>query len=224
MYMRLFAPTIRSLFFRELISRTKNFDNVTWLGHPIWQNTLDLWTIQETIALVRPELLIECGTNRGGSSLFFAHIFDLLGTGEVVTMDIEPLHNLSHPRVTYLIGSSTSDEIVEVVRKRATTCSGPVMVILDSDHSERHVRRELECYAPLVTPGSYCLVQDGVIDELSVFRGGRPGPLPAIEDFLKSTDAFELDTARCERFLITHHPKGWLRRKPLPQTNTPNLK
>jgi cephalosporin hydroxylase len=212
---RLFTPAVHSIFFRDLIRKTDNFGSITWLGYPIWQNVLDLWTIQETIAEVRPQLLIECGTNRGGSSLFFAHLFDLMGAGEVVTVDVERLHNLTHPRVTYLIGSSTSPEIVAQVRTKAEACTGPVMVILDSDHSHQHVRRELECYASMVTPESYCLVQDGVIDTLSIFQGGRPGPLPAIEDFLASNDAFELDLARSQRFLITHHPKGWLRRRPV---------
>jgi cephalosporin hydroxylase len=59
-------------------------------------------------------------------------------------------------------------------------------------------------------------VQDGIIDTLSEFRGGRPGPLRATERFLKSTDMFELDQERAERFLISHHPKGWLRRKGSP--------
>lgn len=223
LYRRFLRPSVHSLFFRELIAKTNNFGSVSWLGHPIWQNILDLWTIQETVAFVRPSLLIECGTNRGGSSLFFANLFDLMGEGQVVTVDIERLHSLSHPRITYLIGSSTSPEIVEVVQKKAAACSGPVMVILDSDHSRDHVRLELECYAPLVTPGSYCLVQDGVIDTLSNCRAWRPGPLPAIEDFLRSTDDFELDVERCERFLITHHPKGWLRRKPALEKSTPSI-
>jgi cephalosporin hydroxylase len=212
-YSNVSAATIRAQFFQALIEKTANFGEVKWLGHPIWQNILDLWTIQETIAEVRPRILIESGTNRGGSSLFFAHLFDLMGAGEVVTVDIERLHNLAHPRVTYLVGDSTSTEILDTVRRRAAECFGPVMVILDSDHSRIHVRRELECYAPLVTPGSYCLVQDGVIDTLPIFRAGRPGPLPAIEEFLASTHEFELDAERSERFLITHHPKGWLRRK-----------
>jgi cephalosporin hydroxylase len=212
-YRRSLAQTVRSLFFRELVGKTKNFGHVTWLGHPIWQNVLDLWIIQETLADIRPELLIECGTNRGGSSLFFAHLFDLIGSGQIVSIDVRRLHELSHPRVTYLIGSSVSHEIVESVRQRAARSTGPIMVILDSDHSRDHVRRELECYTPFVTPGSYCLVQDGVIDTLSVFSDDRPGPLRAIEDFLESTDLFEVDHERCERFLITHHPSGWLRRK-----------
>lgn len=212
-YRRFIAPTVHSLFFRQLIFKTGNFNAVTWLGVPVWQNVSDLWTIQEVIARVRPALLIECGTNRGGSSLFYAHLFDLMGAGEVLTIDIEKLHNLTHPRVTCLIGSSTSDEIVETTRQKAAACQGPVMVILDSDHSRDHVRSELDCYAKLVTPGSYCLVQDGVIDTLPEFRAGRPGPLPAIEDFLKTHPEFECDHELSERFLITHHPKGWLRRK-----------
>jgi cephalosporin hydroxylase len=216
LYRQFLAPTVHSLFFRELISKTKNFGTVTWMGHPIWQNVFDLQTIQETIVATRPSLLIECGTNRGGSSMFYAHLFDLMGNGEVITVDVERLHNLSHPRITYLIGSSTASEVLEVMRQRAGAAVGPVMVILDSDHSANHVRQELSCYASLVTPGSFCLVQDGVIDKLPPLRAGRPGPLVAIEDFLRTTDEFEVDNERCERFLITHHPKGWLRRKSTP--------
>ena len=208
-------PIVRPLFFHDLIYRTKNFDTISWGGQPIRQNVLDLWTIQETIAEVRPELLIECGTNRGGSSLFYANLFDLMDYGEVVSIDVSRYHNLTHPRVTYLIGSSVAEHILAKVRQRVAACTGPVLVILDRDHSRDHVRRELECYSPFVTPGSYCLVQDGVIDRISVFRCGRPGPLPAIEEFLGSTTDFELDAERSERFLITHHPKGWLRRKKL---------
>jgi cephalosporin hydroxylase len=212
-YDRILAPRIESLFFRNLIRKTHNFGDVNWLGEPIWQNVLDLWTIQETIAKVRPALLIECGTNRGGSSLFYANLFDLMGDGRVVTIDVERMHELSHPRVTYLIGSSISDAIVLEVQEAARNCGGPVMVILDSDHSARHVLSELKHYAPLVTSGSYCLVQDGVIDKAGSFRRFRPGPLRAIEQFVASNSEFEVDEARCRRFLITHHPKGWLRRK-----------
>ena len=212
-YDRCLAPLAYPSFFRQLLRQTHNFDNTTWLGNPIWQNVLDLWSLQEVLAVLRPELLIESGTNRGGSSLFFAHLFDIMGHGRVITIDIERLHHLSHPRITYLFGSSTSEEIVSAVRAQVVACHGPVMVILDSDHSEQHVLRELQCYTPFVTVGSYCLVQDGVIDTLLYFRPDRPGPLPAIETFLRTTDEFEVDEKRCQRFLISHHPRGWLKRK-----------
>jgi len=136
-----------------------------------------------------------------------------LGQGEVVSIDVEPMHDRRHPRVTFLIGSSTSPEILAQVRNAVERVRGPVFVILDSDHRQAHVARELEAYAPLVTPGSYLLVQDGVIDTLPVFAHGRPGPLPAIHAFLRTHPEFEVDRAKSERFLVTHHPSGWLRRR-----------
>jgi cephalosporin hydroxylase len=205
---------VTRLFHRDLIVKTGNFGNTTWVGQPIWQNVLDLWTIQETIAEIRPALLIETGTNRGGSALFYAHLMDLLGTGRVMTIDVVKLHDLEHPRIDFLTGSSTDAAVVDRARAAAETADGPVMVILDADHDRDHVREELELYAPLVTPGSLLLSQDGVIDEVGFFRDSRPGPLPANRDFLARHPEFEHDRERNERFLLTHHPVGWLRRRP----------
>jgi cephalosporin hydroxylase len=201
------------LFLNDLIHRTANFGTTSWLGVPIWQNVLDLWTIQETIAEIRPALLIETGTNRGGSALFYASLMDLIGTGRVLTIDIKRLHQLEHPRIDFLHGSSTDPAIVEQVRAAAGSAGGAVMVILDGDHSRAHVAQELELYAPLVTPGSLLLSQDGVIDQLWLFADSRPGPLGANREFLARHPEFEHDRERNDRFLISHHPYGWLRRR-----------
>ena len=199
-------------FHSDLIRKTNNFDDVTWLGEPIWQNVLDLWTIQEAIAELRPSLLVETGTNRGGSARFYAHLFDLMGQGEVFTSDVERLHHLEHPRVTAVTASSLSSQVLAQIEDKAANAQGPVMVILDSDHSESHVKAELDAYHGFVTAGSLMLVQDGVIDVLPMLAGDRPGPLPAIKTFLAEHPEFTEDHARNERFLITHHPSGWLRR------------
>ena len=200
------------LFLIDLIWHTRNFQETTWLGVPIWQNMLDLWTIQETISEIKPALLIETGTNRGGSSLFYAQIMELLGAGRVITVDIERLHDLDHPRIEFLHGSSTDHAVLDYLRGAAEAADGPVMVILDSDHSSAHVAQELDAYAPLVTPGSFLLSQDGVIDQLAIFADSRPGPLPANRDFLLRHPEFEHDDERNHRFIVTHHPLGWLRR------------
>jgi cephalosporin hydroxylase len=224
---RLLRPLLRPLvirsrthldqqFFTRLIKKTNNFGHQTWLGQPIWQNVFDLWTIQETLCELRPALLIECGTNRGGSSYFFATLFDLIGHGRVISIDIARMHELSHPRVTYLLGSSVAPEVLDQVARAVAETSGPTMVLLDSDHTEAHVRREMDAYHGFVTPGSFLMVQDGVIDSLHIFAAFRPGPLRAIETFLRCHPEFEVDTERCMRFLITHSPKGWLRRRHLP--------
>jgi cephalosporin hydroxylase len=212
-YDRTLGRLIRCRFHTDLIRKTSNFHDVTWLGHQVWQSVLDLWTIQEAIADVKPTLLIETGTYRGGSALFYAHLFDLMGRGRVITVDIEDVHDLRHPRVTFLLGSSTSPDVLMSIREASKEADGPIMVVLDSDHAEDHVASELEAYAPFVSPGSFMLVQDGVIDTLRLFGAHRPGPLPAIRAFLRRHPEFEVDHERSGRFLITQHPAGWLRRK-----------
>jgi cephalosporin hydroxylase len=89
---------------------------------------------------MRPSLTsFEAGTFRGGSALFMANMLDLLGQGQVVTIDIEELKNRpQHPRIHYLLGSSTAPETIEKVRGFITPRER-VMVVLDSDHHMRHV-------------------------------------------------------------------------------------
>jgi cephalosporin hydroxylase len=211
---RMLSRPVARLFHLDLIFRTGNFASTSWMGVPIWQNVLDAWTVQETIAEVRPDLLIETGTHRGGSALFYAQLMDLAGHGRVITIDVAGNEEVEHPRIEFVHGSSTDPEVVERVRAEAERCEGPVMVILDSDHAREHVAAELELYGPLVTPGSFLLSQDGVIDKLRIFRSSRPGPLEANRDFLARHPEFEHDRERNARFGLTHHPLGWMRRRP----------
>ena len=203
---------VSRLFHEGLVIQAQNFERTKWLGVPIRQNVLDLWTIQETIAEIRPSLLIEVGTWDGGSSLFYAHLMDLIDSGRVVTVDIVDKRKREHPRVEFLLGDSTSREVEEQLRSRVSETEGAVMVILDGDHSQAHVANELELYSSFVTPGSFLLSQDGVIDRLWMFADSRPGPLTANEEFLARHPEFEYDAERNGRFLITHHPTGWMRR------------
>jgi cephalosporin hydroxylase len=97
---------VGDLYLGTVVRHTDNFADVTWLGHPIWQNVLDLWTFQEAIAEIRPAVILETGTNRGGSAMFYANLLDLLDNGgRVVTVDLERMHDLAHPRIDFLTGS-----------------------------------------------------------------------------------------------------------------------
>ena len=182
----------------------------TWLGAQALKNPLDLWVYQEIMVDTRPELIVETGTYRGGSAFFLASICDLLGAGEIVSIDVEPVRAdyPSHPRITYLGGRSSTDPgVVATVRERAA--GRPTLVVLDSDHSQAHVEAELAVYAPLVAVGGYVIVEDSNIGQIR--KDLLPGPLEAIETFLARTDGFEIDRRR-EKFLITFNPSGYLRR------------
>ena len=182
----------------------------TWLGAQALKNPLDLWVYQEIVYETRPELIVETGTYRGGSALYLASLCDLIGHGEVVSIDVEPMRDdyPSHPRVTYLAGrSSTDPAVVEEVRARAA--GRAVLVILDSDHSQAHVEAELAEYASIVPVGCYLIVEDSNIGRIR--KDLMPGPFEAVESFLATTDEFEIDRER-EKFLITFNPSGYLRR------------
>lgn len=204
---------VRRLALRALVGRTANFSDVYWLGRPAWQNITDIWALQEVIVDRDVDVVLECGTNRGGLTYFFASLFDLRNKGNVITVDVVDLVDYTHPRIEFLHGSSTDPAVVSQVRNRiAELAPRHLLVLLDSDHAEHHVLGELRAYADLVGVGDYVVVQDGVIDELRIFRDSRPGPLGAIRRFLVEDDRFEVDKERSTRFLFNHSPSGWLRR------------
>jgi cephalosporin hydroxylase len=181
-----------------------------WMGVATQKCPLDLWIYQELLHEVRPTLIIETGTCKGGSALYLASICDILEVGRVVTIDIEhQADRPTHPRITYLTGSSTAPEIAEQVRVAAV--DQQVMVILDSDHSRDHVIGELRLYADLVAVGSYLIVEDTNINGHPVLPDWGPGPMEALDDFLAETDEFEIDESR-EKFHMTFNPRGYLRR------------
>jgi cephalosporin hydroxylase len=204
------ADEFHRLFYETAYARGDEW-NPKWMGVAALKCPFDLWIYQEILHEIRPDVLFETGTARGGSALFLASMFDLLGRGEVVSIDIVRRPEWpTHPRVTYLTGSSTSPAILDEVRQRAAKASR-VMVILDSDHKKDHVLAELQGFAPLVSPGSYLIVEDGNINGHPVFEGFGPGPSEAIDEFLATTKTFVRDRDR-ERFLVTFNPGGYLRR------------
>jgi cephalosporin hydroxylase len=183
--------------------------NTKWLGTPLLKCPFDLWIYQELIARVRPDVIVETGTHKGGSALYLASICDLLDHGRVVTVDItEKEGRPEHPRITYLAGSSTAPEIVDRIKQEA---QGTVMVILDSYHSRDHVLEELEAYGPLVNPGSYVIVEDTNMNGHPSHPKFGPGPWEAVEAFLGSHPEFRVD-ADCEKFFLTMNPRGYLQR------------
>jgi cephalosporin hydroxylase len=175
---------------------------------------MDAWIIQEIIVEVTPDYIIEAGTFHGGSAALWALILENVNpNGRVITIDIEDKREkraislpISQRRVDFLLGSSTAPEIVAEVERRVQ--GKKVLVILDSLHTKEHVAAELRAYAPLVSVGSYLIVQDTLV-----------GPIHAIDEFLAKNQSFVADRER-ERFRITNTVRGYLRRiRPQPASS-----
>ena len=195
----------------------------TWLGRPIIQFPTDIVAIREMLWRTKPDVVIETGVAHGGSLILSASILQLIGKGTVIGIDIDIReHNRSalmeHPlfhRIKLIQGSSTEVETVNQVKSLIDEGS-TVLVMLDSNHSEAHVLRELELYGPMVTPGSFMVAHDGSQAWVWDIPRGKPEwkddhPLAAISKFLKSHPEFKVDE-HYTRWQITSSPNGYLKR------------
>jgi cephalosporin hydroxylase len=119
-------------------------------------------------------------------------------------------------------GSSIDDSVTAKVRS-LLKANDTVLVVLDSNHTKMHVRRELEAYAPLVTPGSYIVATDGSMEFLYDVPRGKAewrndNPKAAAAEFARHHPEFVLEEpswpfnegAITER--VTHWPGCYLRR------------
>jgi cephalosporin hydroxylase len=211
------------LYFDSHVSG-KTWMSSFWMGVPVRKCPTDLWKYQEMIYELRPDVIIETGTQLGGSAYYLASLCDLVGNGRVVTIDIDGLEESlskekkaiskarpSHPRILYCRGSSTSEDVTRRV-KELIQPGERVLVILDSDHRKAHVLDELRTYAPMVPVGSYIVVEDTCVNGHPILSDFGPGPREAVEDFLsENNDDFVVDRSR-ESHLITFNPGGFLRR------------
>lgn len=216
--------------------------NFRWLGRPIIQYPQDMVAVQELIWRIKPDLVIETGIAHGGSLILSASMLALLDYCDaieagraldpmatrrrVLGIDIDirahnraaiEAHPMSH-RIDMLQGSSIAPEMVAEVRKRAAQHER-IVVFLDSNHTHEHVLAELEAYAPLVSPASYCVVFDTVIEDLPAgMYPDRPwdvgnNPKTAVREFLSRNHDFEVDEDMDAKLLITVAPGGYLRRR-----------
>lgn len=203
--------------------------NFEWLGRKIIQEPQDIVCLQELIWKVKPDLIIETGVAHGGSLVLSASILALLNIEnpiprKVIGIDIDiRLPNLNalntHPLKSYihLIESSSIEKrCVQDVKAIAKHYKN-IMVILDSDHTHKHVLAELEAYAPLVTKGSYCVVFDtGVEDLPTELCFGRPwgkgnSPRTAVWEYMQENRLFVIDKEIEQRMATVSNPDGWLR-------------
>ncbi len=175
----------------------------TWFGRPVIQLPADLVRLQELVWQLRPDVILETGVAHGGSLIFSAGLCRLLGQGRVIGVDIEirphnrqaiEAHDFAS-NITLIEGNSSAADTVARVRELIRPAE-TVLLILDSNHGKAHVLAELEAYSPLIKPGGYIIVADGLMDVLPGLPGARDewswdNPKAAIAEFLERHAQFE---------------------------------
>lgn len=239
--------------FMRLSTAPKYSYNFSWLGRPIIQYPQDMIALQEIILEVKPDLIIETGIAHGGSLILSASMLALIDYCEAVeagkTLDLKAsrrrvlgldidirAHNRAaieaHPmahKIDMIQGSSIAPDIIAKVHEHAEGYEC-ILVCLDSHHTHEHVLAELEAYAPLVSPDSYCIVFDTVIEDMpDDMFSNRPwgkgnNPKTAVWEYLRRLKEegrtaidgaplhFEIDKMIENKLLITVAPEGYLKR------------
>ena len=196
----------------------------TTRGVTTWKLADDLDRYSAMLAVGRVDVVVETGTKWGGSALWFED----QGV-DVITVDIDGSNSKKRARkvsscVTWLESDSRNAWVVEHVRELLGHLGSPrVLVSLDAEHRFSHVAAEIQMWAPLVSPGSYLVVEDGIFDlaptrELQARGGNRipdeGGPLRAIAWSAAHLGGlgFGRDAEIEQMSPLTHHVAGfWLR-------------
>ena len=213
-----------STFIEETIRSGYSY-NFSWMGRPIIQYPQDMIAMQEIIWDIKPDLIIETGIAHGGSIIYYASLLELIGKGQVLGIDIDIReHNRvaieKHPmsnRIKMIQGSAIDNAIIEQVKSFAKD-KKVVMVCLDSNHTHDHVLKELDLYSQFVTPGSYLIAFDTIVEDLPPnFYEDRPwkvgdNPKTAVHDFLKHNNDFIIDKKIDNKLLVSVAPDGYLKR------------
>ena len=189
----------------------RRWQETTWLGVSALKLPTDMWVYQEIIYEIKPDLVIETGSMYGGSALFLATICDINKKGKIISIDINKKDDFpKHERIEFWTGSSTDEKIIDEVKQKIDN-NKKIIVILDSDHSKKHVLKELEIYSKFVSKNSYLIVEDTAINGHPIVPNFGEGPWEAVEEFLKMNQNFVVDQSK-EKFLLTWNPNGYLKK------------
>lgn len=181
------------------------FETGDWLhtdykGIQLLKYATDLWQYKNIIEETKPDLIIETGTLKGASALFFRDISD----AHIITIDINDEAE-RHKYIKYIIGNSLKQNIAVSGYER-------IMVVLDSDHHKDHVLAELKKYAPLVSRGCYLVVEDTFISQyLNNEDPNNDYSNGSAWEAIKEWDNIGFEQ-QDDMFSLSMNPGGWFKR------------
>lgn len=180
-------------------------------GIQTWKNPIDFWIYQEIIFDIKPDLIIEIGLHRGGSTLTLAHMLDRNENGRIIGIDLSlsliDEQVRKHDRILLIEGNPLElfEKVNQFISKDST-----VLIIEDSSHEYENTLAVLNMYETLVSENSFFIVEDGICYH-GLDVGPKPGPYEAVHDFIKNNDNFAIDRSK-EDFVLTWNPCGFLKR------------
>lgn len=184
---------------------------VTYKGIKAIRCPFDYVIYQMIINEVKPDLVIEVGTNIGGGALYIADLLDGNGKGILHTIDILDMVNpkvKEHKRIKFFT-KGWEDYDLELTRGFET-----ILIIEDASHLFKDSIGILKKFHEIVSVDSYFIIEDGIINELGLEKEYGGGPLQAIREFLLSHPEYIVDRKWCDLFgkNATFNVNGYLKK------------
>jgi cephalosporin hydroxylase len=186
----------------------------TYKGIPTQKNPFDLALYTRLLWDIKPRTLIEIGSYKGGSAIWFADQMRSMGiAGRIFSLDIIAVQNISDPIVSFI----TSDSLPSAMPPDwLKSLPRPMMVVEDSSHTFEHTLLVLRYFADIMQPQEYLIVEDAIVTPMGIdfdydLNGG---PAPAIQQFLSERPDFAIDAELCDffGFNVTWNINGYLKK------------
>lgn len=206
---------------------TRYMYHFDWFGVPTIQTPSDLMVLQDLIFKSKPDIIIETGVAHGGSLIFYSSLLSILKIKnyKIIGIDIKIkkknrnkiLNSKVSKNIELIETSSVNRETFDKLKLK--TKNKRVLVILDSNHTEKHVLEELEMYSQLIKKNDYIVVQDTIIEFINQkfinkgreFRKGN-SPYTAVKKFIKKNKKFKIDKSYENKSFISQCYSGFLKR------------
>ena len=199
---------------RDLRSIQAGTFEYEYAGHRCSKDPFDLALYMMLLSRERPRTVVEIGSFRGGSAVWFAAQARALDLGaRVISLDIEPVDDVDDPDVTFL-GGDIHDLAASRLPELLADCPRPLLVIEDGPHTYEGCIAAMDFFHPYMRPGEFLVVEDGILADLRYWDHAN-GPNRAIAEFRRRhpTD-YRLAEEYCHFYghNVTWNTNGYLQR------------
>jgi cephalosporin hydroxylase len=211
------------------LRRVRQHTSDSYAGVPMSKFPEDLRVYEHLLWIVRPKVVIEIGTQYGGSALWFRDRLVALAryggasNPRVISVDLDVAQagaaleaaDPEYAATITLLQGDVRDSSVPAAVKALFPAGARCFVVEDSAHTYETTSAALAGFSQLVPPEGFFVVEDGCVDveEMRAEDEWPRGVLPAVRDWL-GTEAGKNFTVRrdLELYGISCHPEGFLQR------------